>query len=915
MTKKSKIFVAAAVLGAAVVTAGIPLIGWGISTGVHNKEVRRSVLNIKSVENQIKAYQKDLNDLNAKKTAKENELTSAAEDKKEAISKEIKVLERKILETKAFINDKVTEKFELSKVVVSSLSAKKDQKIYDVVADYIVEVRNQLDSALNNPADVEELKDVDFEKPTREQVEAIANFYEKYINLLELIKEENLNAITTAWKDATIYSWQMVQKNYLAGGRNVLSKYGWGAGNVYAANSFYGTILDQEDWAKAEARLQEAVKKDIVLSKVVIKNNVKEALREFFANELNRFLDDDTLAEISVSDLIDLNTDTDKKDLREFWKYYATEYYNASKHGLGQNLKELKLYKENVYNETENTISVSKEADGKLVERPVYGLGFTKFDLEAKGVGFSQVGGDETESGKTIYDQITKMASTSEDTPNDVYQSGYKTSKGVSKNMTAIASEVAKLIVGENGAWETTIKYDADGIGPEPVKDLKLTIRDAEGNIDLQAFAKWLNQEQFFFGREDKTFYTDTYKKSLSEDPTLKEYKTNLSAYGYDILTRDENKAKEYGSITNEQFYYGALEAFKAYDQFMKSTIKNGKSFFGKTVPDYKAVTYLYERRDQEGVGAYNSDTRILDANGNVTSVQGAFNFNCDPYYSLPKWSVTSFANHEGIMGHHNQIYYARQHLASQNGENLGANAFDFTSYVEGWALFMEWFGIEAGYYGTPDYDNKDNDYYAKPTDFSHAKGITSFFTAKTKADITDDMIKQIKELHGGVYWTLTTKDGETDEKEHAQRAVKLTNMLQYFGALNEAQLRNMRRAVDPAYHGQGIEAKSDLPANASINDVRRFMSANSALGVGDIMSESKRYLNLAGQAISYNAGKEKMLSLYDQVRKHLGLSRRDFVEKENHKYIKEFFDVLLKNSALPLDTLEKVTKIHYGIK
>ena len=57
------------------------------------------------------------------------------------------------------------------------------------------------------------------------------------------------------------------------------------------------------------------------------------------------------------------------------------------------------------------------------------------------------------------------------------------------------------------------------------------------------------------------------------------------------------------------------------------------------------------------------------------------------------------------------------------------------------------------------------------------------------------------------------------------------------------------------------------------------------------------------------------MLSLYDQVRKHLGLSRRDFVEKENHKYIKEFFDVLLKNSALPLDTLEKVTKIHYGIK
>lgn len=56
----------------------------------------------------------------------------------------------------------------------------------------------------------------------------------------------------------------------------------------------------------------------------------------------------------------------------------------------------------------------------------------------------------------------------------------------------------------------------------EKVKDLELTIRDAKGNIDLQAFAKWLNQEQFFFGREDKTFYTEDYKKSLSKIQLLK---------------------------------------------------------------------------------------------------------------------------------------------------------------------------------------------------------------------------------------------------------------------------------------------------------------------------------------------------------------------------------------------------------
>lgn len=66
--------------------------------------------------------------------------------------------------------------------------------------------------------------------------------------------------------------------------------------------------------------------------------------------------------------------------------------------------------------------------------------------------------------------------------------------------------------------------------------------------------------------------------------------------------------------------------------------------------------------------------------------------------------------------------------------------------------------------------------------DFSFAKGID-----------------QIKKLHGGVYWNKVAETNKYTDKDegHAKAAIKLVNMLQYIGALNEAQLRNMRLVVD----------------------------------------------------------------------------------------------------------------------
>ena len=43
-------------------------------------------------------------------------------------------------------------------------------------------------------------------------------------------------------------------------------------------------------------------------------------------------------------------------------------------------------------------------------------------------------------------------------------------------------------------------------------------------------------------------------------------------------------------------------------------------------------------------------------------------------------------------------------------------------------------------------------------------------------------------------------------------------------------------------------------------------------------------------------------------------LTRREFVEKDDHKYVKEFFDALLRNSALPMDALIKSVSAKYGL-
>ena len=816
-----------------------------------------------------------------KKDAKIAELTKQYEE----ISKQLNTLKSELDEAKKAKAEETTKLEE----AVQKLEALKEEINKNIPEYYptkqILTLKDKVDNDLQAKGLLYLLA------PNQEQSDAIVKTLEEAIKEIDKIDQSKLTADGLAWLNGIKYNWEIEIGNHKNGLRYLLGSFNWGPSSTYVANSFYGTIVPRNfsdptatQWL---ATLKEAVAKNIVPSKIFIKNNIQYIIKKKFAKDLQEFLKG-TETEITVKKLIEDNK-TYSQAVKAFYLYYVDTYYKASSYGKGEDIAELKLTKANTLNELENTIELKA---GK-----VYGLGLTQRDLDQKEAGLGYIPGIPGElTGKEIYAQISKMNTTTSLTPTEVYAKGMNTSLTAATNMSKVAEEAAKLIAGANADWSSTIMYDADG--PDGVNAQSETLEiKKDGAINLENFNKWLNAEDFFFGREKAELYSATYKQSLDQDTKLDFARQELTKFGYDHL---KNDTTSYNSITNDQFYYGALEAFKAYKQFKDTTQKYGSTFFAKEVPDYDIQTYLYEDRAYEGVGAYSSSVK-------------KFMFNADPYYSLPKWSVTSFANHESMMGHHNQIMYADHHLSEVLGMKLG-NIFDYTSYVEGWALFMEWFGIEAGFYGTPNYADTTN-YYSMPTSFDLAKGITNFFTSTEDSKITAEQISQIKNLHGGVYWEKVNEKGlyNADEKTHAKAAIKLANMLQYYGALNEAQLRNMRLAVDSIYHGPDIAGQAELPKGASISQARAFMKKNSALGLGDIQSESKRYFNCVGQAISYNSGKEVMLDLYKAVHTKLGYTRQQFVE-EHKEEVQKFFDWLLRNGALPVETLRLTIKKAYNI-
>jgi uncharacterized protein (DUF885 family) len=111
------------------------------------------------------------------------------------------------------------------------------------------------------------------------------------------------------------------------------------------------------------------------------------------------------------------------------------------------------------------------------------------------------------------------------------------------------------------------------------------------------------------------------------------------------------------------------------------------------------------------------------------------------------------------------------------------------------------------------------------------------------------------------------------------------TDPYQWFGRLNDEQLRAMRLVVDTGLHAKGWTREQAI----------RYMLDNSTLAESDVVSEVERYIAWPGQALGYKIGDLALQQL-----------RRDAEAELGPKFdVRDFHREVLSDGAVPMDVLE----------
>ena len=699
------------------------------------------------------------------------------------------------------------------------------------------------------------------------------------------------------------------------------------------------------------------------LFKASVNNTSSSSSNKYFTETFKAIYDEQAKKIGFTNNEIDSKLNALSMSLDKFMNFYCDDYWKAagsyggvptdSSNGANPkdvNIPDLTLSRQNLGTTNpapSSKAQASESNDTKEVEQTltlkdgslVYGLGYSTKDLKTKGIGLGYMNpktdikslSGKAYSGNEIYQQMLYNNNSVNTSAQEIYKTGMSlTSSGTSK-MKEIASNVIKDIykVTNESSFNPTIWYTDDPFTTKPqqktINDILKPSRTPKGSeadspsTAADTFTKfnvWLNQEDFFFGRERITDISDYW---IQNTPQIAKYKNIIQTQGYE--EKWSNKLSINGSdvtVSGDKALAGAVLSLLSYTQFKDSTSKSYGANFN-SIADYVLSPYNFDIREDIGVGM----------EGPRGSKQ--FQYNCDPYYSLQKWSVASLTTHEGAMGHHTQQEYWTEYMpGTSDGKVLNDDAtpgysFVNDAYHEGWAVFTEWFAAELGTYGTWGSGSK-YDGNKVPTDWTH--NTSTILNIKDPTNPTSEEIAFIKNYQGGTYWQLVSNitkssDGSpayTSYADIAVAATKLANMLAYYGFLNESQLRNMRMALDTAVHFKGLSVtNSDLGKDgASIQDERDFMKKNSGLGAGDISSESIRYLSIPSQATGYMLGKQIINDLYTKLK-----TKVQNINKSNPNYdfvidgkndIKSLFDLILRNGEIPLQVLIDVVTKQFGL-
>lgn len=352
-------------------------------------------------------------------------------------------------------------------------------------------------------------------------------------------------------------------------------------------------------------------------------------------------------------------------------------------------------------------------------------------------------------------------------------------------------------------------------------------------------------------------------------------------------------------SISPQAAYIGSSRAVYQYLVYKANVSDHIASAF-------KPTPHNWTLRSGVGGAAYASSG--LGAAEWANKGWGGFYLDVNPYFGLQKWSMSTLTNHEAVSGHVFQFDYA-----SANPADADAVSFSSTAYAEGWGLFSEWFATQLGVYGQP--TQASGSFSQDNTTFTQKDVLTlPKFGTNSK---TVNVSQLSSDYANGVYGLpiKTIKTGQEDNQEQPKPTeTKMNNQtyydaLQYFGFLNERQLRAMRIPVDVGIHaGMGGTFKKD--SGYSLKMAREYLTANSGLGIDDIKRETKRYLEYTAQATSYYNGLNEMQSYFLKAKtlfekNNPGVTFMDWNEPVNTKNnTQDLFDLILRNGSVPMPIL-----------
>ncbi len=670
----------------------------------------------------------------------------------------------------------------------------------------------------------------------------------------------------------------------------------------------------------------------------------------------------------SVDDLVNKTQD----DLDKLMNFLLGDYFKGIKYGRPTNISEGKSINFEVAttspNEEDNGFSIKSGNTTKYIK----GLGLDETDLNTKdiGIGFSGPTGQAIykallqKHSNVIDADPSAQYKFGANQVSDILNAMMQVANKIADLKVGASKEWKETYMYDQ---------DSSGNAHGSEKKENIVIRPASGSVDKSKFFEWLNSDQFFNGRDMTSTQFPTIDgktdlippkqeqaKPLGENgaggasangtggagggdsaPTKTPYKYKsyyvgnedlvANVIGYvgdtnaDVTKTNGEAGNLYVKYITEKLSPATIQTSNTItNEIMTNSISPQAAYIGSSRAVYQYLVYKanvsdhiasafkptphnWTLRSGEGGAAYASSG--LGAAEWANKGWGGFYLDVNPYFGLQKWSMSTLTNHEAVSGHVFQFDYA-----SANPADADAVSFSSTAYAEGWGLFSEWFATQLGVYGQPT--------QASGSFTKDSNGVETF----TQKDVltlpkfgtnskTVDVSQLSSDYANGVYGLpvkTTNPAGQADPKPaepEKKNNQTYYDALQYFGFLNERQLRAMRIPVDVGLHA-GENGSFKAGTGYSLSEARTYLTSNSGLGVDDIKRETKRYLEYTAQATSYYNGLNDMQSYFLKAKtlfekNNPGATFMDWNEPVNTKNnTQDLFDLILRNGSVPMPVL-----------